>query len=247
MPRPPCWRRPRLAPPGGGRGGCRASRCTPGIHRMPAQRLARRELARAIYQPSFWSGLNRDIFGWLNSLQIGSQKSGVVGADRADRRRRPGHRGRAVPDRPDARTPARAGRGRAGRRAQLTRRRLPPGGRAAGRRAATTPGPSSSASGPSRWSWRLAACCCRGRAGPPASWPPRRRARCRTTPPGCGTAARLFDDVRYGDRAGTAGGLSAGPAPRPEHPVGPDARRRGGGAGGRPDVAGRAGGAGLMP
>lgn len=48
----------------------------PGIHRIPAQRLARRELAKAIYQPSFWSRLNRDIFGWLNSLQIGPQRAG---------------------------------------------------------------------------------------------------------------------------------------------------------------------------
>ena len=43
------------------------------------------------------------------------------------------------------------------------------------------------------------------------------------------------------------GGLSAGPAPRREHPVGPDARRLGGGPADGPDVAGRAGGAGLMP
>ena len=48
----------------------------PGIHRIPAQRLARRELAKAIYRPSFWSRLNRDIFGWLNSLQIGPQRAG---------------------------------------------------------------------------------------------------------------------------------------------------------------------------
>ncbi|MGH3399824.1 MAG: DUF4129 domain-containing protein [Streptosporangiaceae bacterium] len=48
----------------------------PGIHRIPAQRLARRELAKAIYRPPFWSRLSRDLFGWLNSLQIGPQKAG---------------------------------------------------------------------------------------------------------------------------------------------------------------------------
>jgi type II secretory pathway pseudopilin PulG len=48
----------------------------PGIHRIPAQRLARRELARSIYQPSFLARLDNDLFGWLNRLSIGPQKSG---------------------------------------------------------------------------------------------------------------------------------------------------------------------------
>ncbi len=57
-------------------------------------------------------------------------------------------------------------------------------------------------------------------------------------------AARLFDDVRYGDRPGTLAGLSAGPAPGREHPVGPDARRRGGRADGRSRCHGRPAGRG---
>lgn len=61
---------------GSGHGRSSGPPVPPGIHRIPAQRLARRELAKAIYRPSFWSRLNRDIFGWLNSLQIGPQRAG---------------------------------------------------------------------------------------------------------------------------------------------------------------------------
>ncbi len=48
----------------------------PGIHRIPAQRLAQHELARSIYRPSLWTRLNQDIFGWLNSLHLGPQGFG---------------------------------------------------------------------------------------------------------------------------------------------------------------------------
>jgi hypothetical protein len=48
----------------------------PGIHRIPAQQLARRELARSIYQPSIWTRLSQDIANWLNRLSIGPAKGG---------------------------------------------------------------------------------------------------------------------------------------------------------------------------
>jgi type II secretory pathway pseudopilin PulG len=48
----------------------------PGIHRIPAQRLARRELARSMYHTSFLTRLDRDLFGWLNRLSIGPVKAG---------------------------------------------------------------------------------------------------------------------------------------------------------------------------
>jgi len=47
-----------------------------GIHRVPAQQLARRELARSIYQPSLWTRLFKDITNWLNRLSIGPAKGG---------------------------------------------------------------------------------------------------------------------------------------------------------------------------
>ena len=40
---------------------------TPGIRRGPAQQLARRELARSIYQPSLWHRILNAINRWLNS------------------------------------------------------------------------------------------------------------------------------------------------------------------------------------
>ncbi|HEX3489748.1 MAG TPA: DUF4129 domain-containing protein [Streptosporangiaceae bacterium] len=48
----------------------------PGIHRVPAQQLARRELARSIYQPSLWTRLFQDVTNWLNGLSIGPAKGG---------------------------------------------------------------------------------------------------------------------------------------------------------------------------
>jgi hypothetical protein len=48
----------------------------PGIHRIPAQQLARRELARSIYQPSLWARLIQDLTRWLNGLSIGPAKGG---------------------------------------------------------------------------------------------------------------------------------------------------------------------------
>lgn len=47
-------------------------------HRVPAQRLARRELARSIYRPSFWHRIINDISRWLNKLlgAVGPQKTG---------------------------------------------------------------------------------------------------------------------------------------------------------------------------
>jgi hypothetical protein len=39
-----------------------------GIGRDPARQLARRELARSLYQPSFWQRLRNDVSGWLNSV-----------------------------------------------------------------------------------------------------------------------------------------------------------------------------------
>jgi hypothetical protein len=40
---------------------------TPGIRRGPAQQLARRELARSIYKPSLWHRILNAISRWLNS------------------------------------------------------------------------------------------------------------------------------------------------------------------------------------
>jgi hypothetical protein len=40
----------------------------PGIGRLPAQQLARRELARSIYQPSVWQRLVHAVEHWLNSV-----------------------------------------------------------------------------------------------------------------------------------------------------------------------------------
>jgi len=40
----------------------------PGIHRLPAQQLARRELARSIYRPSDWQRIVRAVERWLNSV-----------------------------------------------------------------------------------------------------------------------------------------------------------------------------------
>jgi hypothetical protein len=40
----------------------------PGIHREPARQLARRELSRSIYQPSLVHRLVNDVLNWLNSL-----------------------------------------------------------------------------------------------------------------------------------------------------------------------------------
>ena len=61
----------------GGRAGLVPRRFAPsGIHRNPAQRLARRELARSIYHASFWTRLYRDLFGWLNRLSIGPAHEG---------------------------------------------------------------------------------------------------------------------------------------------------------------------------
>jgi Domain of unknown function (DUF4129) len=44
----------------------------PGIGREPAQRLARRELARSLYQPSPWQRLRNAVSGWLNSVLGGA-------------------------------------------------------------------------------------------------------------------------------------------------------------------------------
>jgi hypothetical protein len=48
------------------------------IHRVPAQRLAHRELARSIYRPSFWQRITHDINRWLNDLlgSVGPARSG---------------------------------------------------------------------------------------------------------------------------------------------------------------------------
>jgi hypothetical protein len=45
-----------------------SARVPPGIGRDPAQRLARRELARSLYQPSLWQRLRNAVSGWLNSV-----------------------------------------------------------------------------------------------------------------------------------------------------------------------------------
>jgi hypothetical protein len=48
------------------------------IHRVPAQRLARRELARSIYGESFWQRIGNSINRWLNHLlgSAGPQRGG---------------------------------------------------------------------------------------------------------------------------------------------------------------------------
>jgi type II secretory pathway pseudopilin PulG len=40
----------------------------PGIGRDPARQLARRELARSLYQPSLWQRFRNAVTGWLNSV-----------------------------------------------------------------------------------------------------------------------------------------------------------------------------------
>jgi hypothetical protein len=217
----------------------------PGIHRMPAQRLARRELARAIYQPSFWSRLNRDIFGWLNSLQIGPQKSGWwtlivlivvavlviagvlyrIGPMRRNRRERAG----AVL----------AGTQLTADDYRRTAERLAGGGDYAGAiidrtraiaveletRGVLLPRPGRTAS-------ELAA--------EAASSLPDHAA-------GLREAARLFDDVRYGDRAGTPAGYQQVRHLDESIRSGRTPAVSAAGPADGPDVAGRAGGAGLMP
>ncbi|MGA3153390.1 MAG: DUF4129 domain-containing protein [Streptosporangiaceae bacterium] len=52
----------------------------PAIARLPARQLAWRELARPIYQPPPWDRLLHDVIGWLSGLSIGglSLGSGVA-------------------------------------------------------------------------------------------------------------------------------------------------------------------------
>jgi len=49
----------------------------PPIRRLPARELARRELARAIYQPSLWDRLLHDVSSWLGGLSIGGLTLGT--------------------------------------------------------------------------------------------------------------------------------------------------------------------------
>jgi hypothetical protein len=50
----------------------------PGIHREPARQLARRELSRSIYQPSIAHRIINDVLDWLNSIlgPVGPQRTG---------------------------------------------------------------------------------------------------------------------------------------------------------------------------
>jgi Domain of unknown function (DUF4129) len=55
-----------------------AAASPPLVRRLPAQRLARRELARSIYQPSEWERIMAAISRWLNQLlgSVGPHHSG---------------------------------------------------------------------------------------------------------------------------------------------------------------------------
>lgn len=229
----------------------------PGIHRIPAQRLAQRELARSIYQPSFWTRLNRDIFGWLNSLHLGPQSFGwwalvvlivVVVLVIAGVLYWIGPMGRSRRERADA---VLAGTYLTARDYRQAAERLAEAGDYAGAiiertraiameletRGVLQPRPGRTAS-------ELAA--------EAASSLPDSATALRET-------ARLFDDVRYGDRAGTPAGYQqvrqldetiraartpAVAAAGPAGPTGPaDPASPGPGTG----AAGRAGGTGLLP
>jgi hypothetical protein len=50
----------------------------PGIHRAPARQLARQELSRSIYQPSLAHRIVNDVLDWLNSIlgPVGPQRTG---------------------------------------------------------------------------------------------------------------------------------------------------------------------------